>query len=174
MLFFLLLFLFETRIVWGSQCESRGPGVILTAMSMAEDERTKKIFSGTFNKHLEIVSAVERMVLPGGSKLRKRWNLWYADTLTCIIHDTAMCLHSRLDRNLPTSPVLSLRKFRSSVKTISTAEEGISPIGTYTPRSCSFQISSMLLALKSFLFFCLDVSTMELFEFQTAKGMENI
>ena len=46
--------------------------MILTAMSMAEDERTKKIFSGTFNKHLEIVSAVERMVLPGGFKLRKR------------------------------------------------------------------------------------------------------
>ena len=85
-----------------------------------------------------------------------------------------MCLHSRLDRNLPISPVLSLRKFRSSVKTISAAEEGISATGTYTPRSCSSQCSAMLLALKSFLFFCLDVSTMELLEFQTAKGMENI
>ena len=33
---------------------------------MAEDERTKKIFSRTlsFNKRLEIVSAVERMVCP--------------------------------------------------------------------------------------------------------------
>ena len=27
-----------------------------------------------------------------------------------------MCLHSRLDRNLPTSPVLSLSKFRSSAE----------------------------------------------------------
>ena len=79
-----------------------------------------------------------------------------------------MCLHSRLDRNLPTSPVLSLSKFRSS------AEAGISPIGTYTPRSCSSQSSAMLLAVKSILFFCLDISSTELFEFQTAKGMENI
>ena len=79
-----------------------------------------------------------------------------------------MCLHSRLDRNLPTSPVLSLSKFRSS------AEGGISSIGTYTPRSCSSQSCAMLLALKSLLFFCLDISTTELFEFQTAKGMEYI
>ena len=79
-----------------------------------------------------------------------------------------MCLHSRLDRNLPKSPVLSVPKFRSS------AEGGISATGTYTPRSCSSQSSAMLLALKSLLFFCLDISTMKLFEFQTAKEMENI
>ena len=79
-----------------------------------------------------------------------------------------MCLHSRLDRNLPTSPALSLSKSRSS------AEAGISPIGTYTPRSCSCQSSAMLLAVKSILFFRLNISTTELFEFQTAKGMENI
>ena len=59
-----------------------------------------------------------------------------------------MCLHSRLDRNLLTSPVLSLSKFKSS------AEAGISSIGTYTPRSCSSQSSAKLLALKSLLFFC--------------------
>ena len=80
-----------------------------------------------------------------------------------------MCLHSRLDRDLPKSPVLSVPKFRSS------AEGGrISATGTYTPRSCSSQSSVMLLALKSLLFFCLDISTMKLFEFQTAKEMENI
>ena len=81
-----------------------------------------------------------------------------------------MCLHSRLDRDLPKSPVLSVPKFRSSAE----GGGGISATGTYTPRSCSSQSSAMLLALKSLLFFCLDISTMKLFEFQTAKEMENI
>ena len=63
------------------------------------------------------------MVLPGGSKVEKDET---NDMQTLIIHDTAICLHFRLDQNLPTSPVLSLSKFRSS------AEEEISPIGTYT------------------------------------------
>ena len=54
--------------------------------------------------------------------------------------------------NLPTSPVLSLSRFSSNVKTISAAEGGIST--TSTPRSYS---SAMVLALKSLLFFCLDI-----------------
>ena len=57
--------------------------------------RQKKIFAGinsktwSFNKHMEISSAVERMVLHGGSKLGKN-ETYDADTL--IIHDTA-CAH---------------------------------------------------------------------------------
>ena len=57
--------------------------------------RQKKIFAGinsktwSFNKHMEISSAVERMVLRGGSKLGKN-ETYDADTL--IIHDTA-CAH---------------------------------------------------------------------------------
>ena len=53
---------------------------------------TEKIFAGinsgtwSFNKRLEISSAVERMVLPGGSKLGKN-ETYDADTL--IIYDTA-------------------------------------------------------------------------------------
>ena len=85
-----------------------------------------------------------------------------------------MCLHSRLDRDLPKSPVLSVPKFRSSAEGGGAGGGGISATGTYTPRSCSSQSSAMLLALKSLLFFCLDISTMKLFEFQTAKEMENI
>ena len=46
--------------------------------------------------------------------------------------------------NLPTSPVLTLSKFSSSVKTISAAEVGI--FTASTPCPCS---SAMLLALKS-------------------------
>ena len=46
---------------------------------------------------MEISSAVERMVLPGGSKLGKKISETYnPDTL--IIHDTAVCLYFRLDR----------------------------------------------------------------------------
>ena len=54
--------------------------------------RQKKIFAGinsktwSFNKRMEISSAVERMVLRGGSKLGKN-ETYDADTL--IIHDTA-------------------------------------------------------------------------------------
>ena len=57
--------------------------------------RQKKIFAGinsktwSFNKRMEISSAVERMVLRGGSKLGKN-ETYDADTL--IIHDTA-CAH---------------------------------------------------------------------------------
>ena len=50
-------------------------------------------------------------------------------------------------------------------KTISAAEARIST--TSTPRS---YISAMLLALKSLLFFCLDIWNLKLVEFQTAKG----
>ena len=54
--------------------------------------RQKKIFAGinsktwSFNKRMEISSAVERMLLRGGSKLGKN-ETYDADTL--IIHDTA-------------------------------------------------------------------------------------
>ena len=57
--------------------------------------RQKKLFAGinsktwSFNKRVEISSAVERMVLRGGSKLGKN-ETYDADTL--IIHDTA-CAH---------------------------------------------------------------------------------
>ena len=61
--------------------------------------KTEKTFAGTwsFKKHVEISSSVERMVLPGGSKLEKN-ETTEADTF--IIHDTAVCLHFRLDRLL--------------------------------------------------------------------------
>ena len=55
--------------------------------------------------------------------------------------------------------------FSSNYKTISAAEARIST--TSTPRS---YISAMLLALKSLLFFCLDIWNLKLVEFQTAKG----
>ena len=43
-------------------------------MNMAEDERTKKIFSGTWSFNKSEKSSLQlkvRMVLPGGSKLEK-------------------------------------------------------------------------------------------------------
>ena len=56
--------------------------------------------------------------------------------------------------------------FRSNAyKTIWAAEARIST--TSTRRS---YISAMLLALKSLLFFCLDIWNLKLVEFQTAKG----
>ena len=85
-----------------------------------------------------------------------------------------MCLHSRLDRDLPKSPVLSVPKFRSSAEGGGGREFPLQALTLLAPRSCSSQSSAMLLALKSLLFFCLDISTMKLFEFQTAKEMENI
>ena len=58
--------------------------------------------------------------------------------------------------------------FSSNVyKTISAAEARIST--TSNRRS---YISAMLLALKSLLFFFLDIWNLKLVEFQTAKGME--
>ena len=60
--------------------------------------------------------------------------------------------------------------FSSNVyKTISAAEARIST--TSTPRS---YISAMLLALKSLLFFCLDIWNLKLVEFQTAKGKQHL
>ena len=58
--------------------------------------KTEKIFAGTwsFNTRVEISSSVERMVFHGGSKLEKN-ETNEADTF--IIHDTAVCLHFRLD-----------------------------------------------------------------------------
>ena len=59
--------------------------------------KTEKIFAGTwsFNKSVEISSSVERMFLHGGSKLEKNET---NDAFT--IHDTAVCLHFRLERLL--------------------------------------------------------------------------
>ena len=54
--------------------------------------------------------------------------------------------------NLPTSTTLSFSRFGSNGKTTWAAKARIST--TSTPRSCS---SAMLLALKSPLFFCLDI-----------------
>ena len=61
--------------------------------------KTEKTFAGTrsFKKRVEISSSVERMVLHGGSKLEKNET---AEADTFIIHDTAMCLHFRLERLL--------------------------------------------------------------------------
>ena len=64
-----------------------------------ENGKTEKIYAGTcsFNKGMEISSAVERMVLPSGSKHGKN-ETNNVDTFIIIIHDTAMCLHfSHLD-----------------------------------------------------------------------------
>ena len=55
--------------------------------------------------------------------------------------------------NLPSSLVLSLSKFSSNVKTNSGLGENFN-YEHWNPRSCS---SAMLLALKSILFFCLDI-----------------
>ena len=66
----------------------------------------------------------------------------------------------RKKKNLPTSPVLV-----PIFITILAADARIST--TSTPRS---YISAMLLALKSLLFFCLDIWNLKLVEFQTAKG----
>ena len=61
--------------------------------------KTKKTFAGTwsFKKRVEISSSVEGMVLHGWSKLEKN-ETTVADTF--IIHDTAVCLHFRLDHLL--------------------------------------------------------------------------
>ena len=58
--------------------------------------KQKKIFAGTwsFNKRLEISSSVEKMVLPGGSKLEENET---DDEDTFIVHYTAVCLHFLLD-----------------------------------------------------------------------------
>ena len=63
--------------------------------------KTEKIFAVTwsFNKHMEISSLVERMVLHGVSKLDKNET---NDADTFVIHDTAVCLHFRLDHLLYT------------------------------------------------------------------------
>ena len=61
--------------------------------------------------------------------------------------------------------VLSLSKFRSNVKTISAAKVRRESL------SCS---STMLVKLKSLLFFCLVISTLEPCEFQTTTRNENI
>ena len=68
----------------------------LTASSVVKQ---KKIFAGTwsFNKRLEISPSVEKMVLPGGSKLEENET---NDADTFIIHYTAVYLHFRLDRLL--------------------------------------------------------------------------
>ena len=68
----------------------------LTASSVVKQ---KKIFAGTwsFNKRLEISSSVEKMVLPGGSKLEENET---DDEDTFIVHYTAVCLHFLLDRLL--------------------------------------------------------------------------
>ena len=48
---------------------------------------------------MEIASAVERMLLPGGYlRVKKIGETYNPDTL--IIHDTAVCLYFRLDRLL--------------------------------------------------------------------------
>ena len=66
---------------------------------------TEKIFVGinfktwSFNKRMEISSAVKRMVLHGGSKLGKKWNLWCRHTYNSWY---CMCLHFYLDRLLYT------------------------------------------------------------------------
>ena len=49
------------------------------------------------NKRLEISSSVEKMVLPGGSKLEENET---DDEDTFIVHYTAVCLHFLLDRLL--------------------------------------------------------------------------
>ena len=61
--------------------------------------KTEKIFAGTgsFNKRVEISSSVEKMVLPGGSKLEENET---DDEDTFIVHYTAVCLHFLLDRLL--------------------------------------------------------------------------
>ena len=61
--------------------------------------KIEKTFAGTwsFKKRVEISSSVEGMVLHGGFKLEKN-ETTEADTF--IIHDTAVCLHFRLDRLL--------------------------------------------------------------------------
>ena len=51
----------------------------------------------SFNKRLEISSSVEKMVLPGGSKLEENET---DDEDTFIVHYTAVCLHFLLDRLL--------------------------------------------------------------------------
>ena len=63
--------------------------------------KTEKIFTGTwsFNKHVQISSSVERMVLQGGSTLEENET---NDADTFIIHYTAVCLHFRLNRLLYT------------------------------------------------------------------------
>ena len=63
--------------------------------------KTEKIFAGTWslNKHVEISSSVERMVLHGVSKLDKNET---NDADTFVIHHTAVCLHFRLDHLLYT------------------------------------------------------------------------
>ena len=74
----------------------RRSGVTLTASRVVKQ---KKIFAGTwsFNKRLEISSSVEKMVLPGGSKLEENET---DDEDTLIVHYTAVCLHFLLDRLL--------------------------------------------------------------------------
>ena len=51
------------------------------------------------NKHVQISSSVERMVLQGGSTLEENET---NDADTFIIHYTAVCLHFRLNRLLYT------------------------------------------------------------------------
>ena len=62
--------------------------------------KTEKIFAGTwsFNKHVQISSSVERMVLQGGSIHLKKMKLMMQTHF--IIHYTAVCLHFRLNRLL--------------------------------------------------------------------------
>ena len=63
--------------------------------------KTEKMCAGkwSFNKRMEIASAVERTVLPTRSKLSKKET---NDADTLMIHHTAMCLHFCLDRLLHT------------------------------------------------------------------------
>ena len=63
--------------------------------------KTEKIFAGawSFNKHVEISSSVERMVLHGVSKLDKNET---NDADTFVIHETAVCSHFCLDHLLYT------------------------------------------------------------------------
>ena len=61
--------------------------------------KTEKTFAGTqsVKKRVETSSSVEGMVLHGGSKLEENET---AEADLFIIHDTAVCLHFRLDRLL--------------------------------------------------------------------------
>ena len=89
----------------------------------------------------------------------------------CCSRDNTFCLVTilvvafakcqRKKKNLPTSPVL----VPMFIKTFQLLRRKFPLLST--PRS---YICAMLLALKSLLFFCLDIVNLKLVEFQTAKG----
>ena len=89
----------------------------------------------------------------------------------CCSRDNTFCLVTilvvafakcqRKKKNLPTSPVL----VPMFIKTFQVLRRKFPLLST--PHS---YICAMLLALKSLLFFCLDIVNLKLVEFQTAKG----